>query len=158
MVIFLELNALNEKRNILLVNSRNTSNRLQSYTVISVMKTMRKSQLSQLLYFSARIFQKISENFRTTAKRIPNADCNIIIGSSLLVSPFNILPTLVPDDAAVVTINMERIKHIPRLTSDNNSLFLKGKCDEVIDGLLADLGWKEEFEKFVADVKAQQQA
>ena len=53
---------------------------------------------------------------------------------------------------------MERIKHIPRLTSDNNSLFLKGKCDEVIDGLLADLGWKEEFEKFVADVKAQQQA
>ena len=68
------------------------------------------------------------------------------------------MPTLVPDDAAVVTINMERIKHIPRLTSDNNSLFLKGKCDEVIDGLLADLGWKEEFEKFVADVKAQQQA
>lgn len=52
-------------------------------------------------------------------------------------------------------INMEPIKHIGRLNQPN-SLYLEGRCDEVIDELLKDLGWKEEFEEFVKEVKEQQ--
>ena len=102
--------------------------------------------------------ENLPMDFFTTMQKIPNADCNIVIGSSLVVSPFNFLPTLIPNDAAAVTINMEPISHIPRLTSEKNALFLEGKCDEVIDELIKDLGWKEEFDEFVAEVKATQEA
>lgn len=55
----------------------------------------------------------------------------------------------------VLVINMEPIKHIGRLNQPN-SLYLEGRCDEVIDELLKDLGWKEEFDEFVKEVKEQQ--
>lgn len=97
--------------------------------------------------------ESLPQEFFKVLKEIPNADCNIVIGSSLVVTPFNVLPSLVPYDAPIVTINMEEITHIPRISSTKNSLFLKGKCDEIIEEMLVDLEWKEEFDEFVEETK-----
>ena len=98
--------------------------------------------------------ENLPKDFFTKMDEIPNTDCNIIIGTSLVVSPFNYLPNMIPSDKGVVTINMEPITHIPRLTSEKNALFLEGKCDEVIEELLIDLDWKEEFDEFVTKTKS----
>lgn len=86
---------------------------------------------------------------------IKDCDLGIVIGSSLVVSPFNALPGMFSETANMVTINMESITHIKKL-DDDSSCFLKGKCDEVILELLNDLGWKEEFDQFVKDAKEKQ--
>jgi hypothetical protein len=52
----------------------------------------------------------------------------------------------------MVTINMEPIKHIAKL-NNKKSILLEGKCDGVIQDLLKDLGWEQEFEDFTKETK-----
>ena len=70
------------------------------------------------------------------------------MGSSMRVSPFNLLPTYIKENANSVTINMDPIEHIEELNS-KKSVFLQGKCDETIKDLLTKIGWEEEFNEFV---------
>lgn len=64
--------------------------------------------------------------------------------------PFASLPGMVPKDKDQVLINLE-----PILTMDESEhlVFLQGKCDEVIDALVDDLGWREDFDAFVKTFK-----
>ena len=73
----------------------------------------------------------------------------------MVVSPFNALPTMYNKETNIVTINMEPITHIAQLNKDS-SVFLQGKCDEVILELIKDLEWKEEFDEFVKEIKEKQ--
>ena len=85
-------------------------------------------------------------------ERIGKSDLGIVIGSSMVVTPFNSLPEMYDKDTDIVTINMEPLKHINKLNS-KKSIFLEGKCDEIIDKLLKDLEWEEDFKKFVSETQ-----
>ena len=47
---------------------------------------------------------------------------------------------------------MEPVTHINRLKK-SNSLLQQGKCDEVFESLITDLGWKDEFDQHVSAIK-----
>lgn len=96
--------------------------------------------------------ENLPKSFFTSIPVIEESDLGIIIGTSLVVTPFNALPTMYSKDANVVTINLEPIYHISRL-HEPSALFLEGKCDDVIQGLVNDLGWAEEFEEFQKECK-----
>mmetsp|Transcript_625 Transcript_625/g.634 ORF Transcript_625/g.634 Transcript_625/m.634 type:complete len:100 (-) Transcript_625:66-365(-) len=91
-------------------------------------------------------------SFFNNMEKIAKSDLGIVIGSSMVVSPFNGLPEMYSKDANIATINMEPIKHIKNLNG-NNSVFLEGKCDEIILQLLKDLEWEEEYNEFVSKQK-----
>ena len=99
--------------------------------------------------------ENLPKRFFTNFDRLSKSDLGIVIGSSMVVSPFNALPTMYNKETNIVTINMEPITHIAQLNKDS-SVFLQGKCDEVILELIKDLEWKEEFDEFVKEIKEKQ--
>lgn len=106
------------------------------------------------MFFGENLPKRFFDNMPKVAK----SDLGIVIGSSMVVSPFNGLPSMYDSKKAdVVTINMEPIKHIEKLNGDN-AILLQGKCDEVIQDLIKDLDWQEEFDEFVEKTKEAYQA
>ena len=75
----------------------------------------------------------------------------IVIGTALAVPPFCKTLTLAEKDIPKVLINLENTKStLPDYDFDNlysypERLFLKGKCDDIIQSIVKDAGWESEF-------------
>ena len=70
------------------------------------------------------------------------------MGTALAVSPFNIIPQLLPNkETPRVLFNMENT-HLTGgidFTKGKTSLFVQGKCDETIGKFCGDVGWAADF-------------
>lgn len=104
--------------------------------------------------------ESLSEEFFEKSYEVPNADLIFIAGTSLEVAPFNQLAYgHTNKNSFRVVINKLRVgkKYIPRGLDyeDINSkdIMLIGECDEVVKGIIRDLGWEKEFYEFVEKMK-----
>ena len=91
---------------------------------------------------------------------ITKTDCAIIMGTSLEVYPFNRLPCNVPSDSWRVLINLVKVSGAffttNRLKFDNEykkDCFIQGYTDEVIQKIVDDCGWTNEFNEYCANFK-----
>ena len=80
-------------------------------------------------------------------------DLAFIMGSSLQVFPFNQLPGKLPSGTWRVFVNKERVYDIFNF-EDNYSkdLFLEGYTDEIIDKLVKDVGWENDFNNYFENI------
>jgi NAD-dependent SIR2 family protein deacetylase len=63
------------------------------------------------------------------------------MGTSLLVAPVNMLPTMIEKDSTLVLLNMEKVGNFNFENPDNKNIFLKGSIDDSIYKILKDCGW-----------------
>lgn len=98
--------------------------------------------------------ERLPSDFFEKFSNINNSDLAFIMGSTLKVFPFANLPYNLPLNSWRVLINMERAGDTEsergfKFNEENNKdLFLQGKCDEMIEKLVKDVGWEEEFNKY----------
>jgi NAD-dependent histone deacetylase SIR2 len=98
--------------------------------------------------------EQLPSDFFKKAYSIQESDLAFIMGSSLKVSPFNMLPDLLGTDTWRVVINREKVgregvsgfKYDDVLSWD---LFIPGTTDEIIKQLIEDCAWSDEFNSFV---------
>ena len=80
-------------------------------------------------------------------------DLAFIMGSSLKVSPFNQLPGKLPSDSWRIFVNKERVDN--NFNFDNSyskDLFLEGYTDEIIEKLVKDIGWENDFNNYCENI------
>ncbi|KAL0481168.1 NAD-dependent protein deacetylase Sirtuin [Acrasis kona] len=80
-------------------------------------------------------------------------DVLIVIGTSLKVSPVNVLPDKVPIGTTRVLINFEQapLGSIQRNRTYPYDYYLNGDINETVFELCKELGWEEELEKLVSE-------
>ena len=103
--------------------------------------------------------EKLPKSFVETLELIDaqseDVDLCIVLGTALPVSPFNIAPTMLREDAPKVLFNTRNKEgNAGQYFSEpwNNKLFVRGKCDETIRKLVEDCGWTDEFEAILPDI------
>ena len=80
-------------------------------------------------------------------------DLAFIMGSSLRVYPFNQLPDKLPSGTWKVFINKERVDDFFNFDdSYSKDLFLEGYSDEIIDKLVQDVGWQNDFNNYCENI------
>lgn len=75
------------------------------------------------------------------------------MGSSLKVSPFNMLPDVLKKDTTRVLLNMEEVGNFKFSNPDTKDIFVEGNIDESIKKILKDCEWEKEFDEFVEKEK-----
>ena len=82
-----------------------------------------------------------------------HCDLAFIMGSSLKVFPFNSLPGKLPSSAWRVFVNKESVYNIFNF-NDNYSkdLFMKGYTDDMIEKLVRDVGWENDFNNYCENI------
>lgn len=81
------------------------------------------------------------------------SDLVIIVGTALAVSPFNVIPQLLPNTPKVL-FNMDNTKETGGydfLDGNPKKLFVQGKCDETLTKLAKDCGWEADFQAALPD-------
>ena len=96
--------------------------------------------------------EQLSEEFYMKAREIKDGDLGIVMGTSLLVQPFAMLPKLLGDNAWRVVVNRSLVGKYGYEFLSENSLFIKGNTDEVVKEIVKECGWEEEFGEFVEEV------
>ena len=85
-------------------------------------------------------------------------DCDllIVVGTALAVGPFNSVVDAV-GDVPKVLINMENTAAQGYDFDDSktypNRLFIEGKCDEVVQKLLGDCEWTQDYEEMIKELR-----
>ena len=95
----------------------------------------------------------LPSDFFKCLQRVGKCDLLIIIGSDLAVGPFNQIVKMISDDVSKVLINLENTKEAG-FDFDNsekypNRIFLEGKCDDVVQELAEQCGWREELQRLM---------
>jgi len=80
-------------------------------------------------------------------------DLAFIMGSSLRVYPFNQLPDKLPSGTWRVFVNKEKVDDFFNFDdSYSKDLFLEGYSDEIIDKLVQDVGWQNDFNNYCENI------
>ena len=80
-------------------------------------------------------------------------DLAFIMGSSLQVIPFNQLPGKLPSGAWRVFVNKERVYDIFNFEDVySKDLFLEGYTDNIIEQLVKDVGWENDFNNYCENI------
>ena len=88
-------------------------------------------------------------NFYLNFLFIFGVDLAFIMGSSLRVHPFNQLPGKLPSDTWRVFVNKEKVDDIFNFEDTfSKDLFLEGYTDEIIEKLVKDVGWENDFNNY----------
>lgn len=74
---------------------------------------------------------------------LQTADLIIVMGTSLSVAPFSLLPDMVPESVPRVLINKEQVGNFGCRPDD---VMILGDCDEGVRKLADALGWRDELE------------
>lgn len=101
---------------------------------------------------------------RLVKQDMKKADLLIVMGTSLMVGPVNMIPELVGRSCPRILFNRELVgtfcrKNGPRTrrssfdTSKERDIFHGGDCDESIRTLCAVLGWEEELDELNASTR-----
>ena len=84
---------------------------------------------------------------------IAGCDLAFIMGSSLRVYPFNQLPNRLSSGAWRVFVNKETVDDIFKFDDVySKDLFLQGYTDEIIEKLIKDVGWEEDFNNYCQNI------
>ena len=76
-------------------------------------------------------------------------DLAFIMGTSLKVSPFNMLPDKLPANAWRIFVNKEMVDDFFQFDDiHKKDLFLEGYSDETVEKLVKDIGWEDDFNKY----------
>ena len=92
-----------------------------------------------IVFFGEQLPEGFFRNMRLPAQ----ADLAIVMGTSLKVHPFAMLPQMVSEGTPRVLINQERVGD---LGSHPDDILLLGDCDEGVRKLAEAVGWDEELE------------
>ena len=80
----------------------------------------------------------------------------LVMGTALMVSPFNMLVEMAPKTAHQVLINRENTAAVYDFTAGNNRLFLPGNCDDTVLKIVRECGWDEEFLRILKGYEGKQ--
>ena len=84
---------------------------------------------------------------------ISGCDLAFIMGTSLKVSPFNQLPDKLSSGAWRVFVNKEDVDGFFKFDDVfSKDLFLGGYTDEIIDLIVKDVGWEQEFNNYCENI------
>jgi len=64
------------------------------------------------------------------------------MGTSLKVSPFNMIPYSLDNERTICLLNMEEVGNFKFDSSMNKDIFIKGKIDDSIKKIVKDCGWQ----------------
>lgn len=92
--------------------------------------------------------EQLPDSFFDKGHSIDDSQLGIVMGTSLKVQPFSFLPRMLGEKAWRVSINRSLIGKFRYDYLSANSLFLKGTTDEVVEKLIKDCEWEEDFKKF----------
>ena len=98
--------------------------------------------------------EDLPPNFYTSFLAIQETDLCFILGNDLGIAPFNSLPGKIPENSWKVVINDEKVGGFLFDDPNVHDLFVKGKPDDIIEKLVKDIGWEEEFKKFCQQIMA----
>ena len=92
-------------------------------------------------------------NFLLNFCCIVGYDLAFIMGTSLKVFPFNRLPGKLPKSTWRIFVNKENVFNI--FNFDNiysKDLFLEGYTDKIIEQIVKDIGWEEDFNNYCENI------
>jgi NAD+-dependent protein deacetylase SIR2 len=95
--------------------------------------------------------EKLPIEFFDKISDVANSDLAFIMGTSLKVMPFNMLPYQLEKSAWRVVVNREKVGHFHYDDVSSSDVFIQGTTDEQILKIVEDCGWKEEFDHFVKE-------
>ncbi len=90
--------------------------------------------------------QSLPEIFLKKAFEVSKADLLIVMGTSLMVAPFNSLVYMVEKGTPMVLINKEKTETFDFAKPEQNRLFLGGDCDDTVKRICKEAGWDESLE------------
>lgn len=97
--------------------------------------------------------EQLPGDFFHKIDQFESSDCGIIMGTSLKVTPFNMLPTYLDNkNAWKIVVNREQVgdSHTFKYNDvTSKDLFIEGVTDDIVKKIIKDLGWTEEFEEYV---------
>lgn len=93
--------------------------------------------------------EKLDSKFFDSINTLQYSDLAIIMGTSLKVMPFNMLPYQLGKSAWRVVVNREKVGHFNYDDVSSTDIFIEGTTDDQILKILEDCGWKEEFTQFI---------
>ena len=98
--------------------------------------------------------ESLPQTFYNSFLSIQETDLCFILGNDLGIAPFNSLPDKIPEDAWKVVINNENVEGFSFDDLDEKDFFLKGEPDKIIEKLVKDVGWEDEFQKYCQQIMA----
>jgi NAD-dependent SIR2 family protein deacetylase len=96
--------------------------------------------------------ETISEKYLEFQKTIKEYDACFILGTSMNVEPFNLIPYILNRNCYKIVINKESVGNFDYNNVSNNELFLEGSTDNVIAQLLKDMNLNNEFDHHIKKV------
>jgi NAD+-dependent protein deacetylase SIR2 len=100
--------------------------------------------------FPAFCVLQLPKEFGAAAPSVRNAGLVIVMGTSLQVQPFSVLPTLA-ENCPRLLINLNPVGDIG--TRADDVLFL-AECDAAVQKLCELLGWTQDLERLIEETKA----
>ena len=95
--------------------------------------------------------------FEALERDLPRADVVLVAGTSLVVSPANMVAAAAPTRAVRVVVNEERVGEDLGLTFDGGpreDVFLQGDCDAVAARVARAAGWLDDLAPFASRLPA----
>ena len=99
----------------------------------------------------------LPDEFQELWMSMDQVDLLMVMGTALAVSPFNMLPTMLGRDIPKVLFNLDNTKETGGYDftkSNENKLFVQGKCDETLAKLVKDCGWMDDFNAVLPEYHA----
>lgn len=99
--------------------------------------------------------EQLPSAFYKSLPLVETADLALVIGTSLAVQPFSILPDRVPEDCPRVLFNMEQVGSLGTRVDDVLQL---GDCDANVCTLADHLGWLDELNALWRETVGEEEA
>ena len=97
--------------------------------------------------------EALPEIFLKKAFEVSKCDLMIVMGTSLMVAPFNSLVYMVEKDTPMVLINKDPTESFDFEKPEEKKLFIGGDCDESVRKLCKAAGWESDLNEIIAKFK-----
>lgn len=100
--------------------------------------------------------EALPEIFLKKAFEVSNCDLMIVMGTSLMVAPFNSLVYMVDKGTPMVLINKDPTETFDFEKPEEKRLFIGGDCDESVRKLCKAAGWEKDLDALMANYNESQ--
>ena len=95
--------------------------------------------------------ESLPERFFEKMNDVKDCDLVIIMGTSLKVYPFRLIPDNMNFKAWKVVMNYDEVGEYDYNLLSSNSIFIQGKTDDVVLKFLKDIGLEDDFKQFIKE-------